>query len=538
MRRKSYISIIGLLITAVLLSGCSEEQTTTQPTEPNTILIDPVFQAFYNYLGGEALLGQPISGPIREGTATVQFVRSGKMVYDPTAPANSFFRMAPLAVEMGITEPPVSAPMHPEFRYDNGHIIYPDFVALYDQLGAEMVGRPVGEIRYNLIRRRYEQYFENLGFYRLEGTQEIQLLDYGIWACGDRCLPADGEPLNAAPISPGEIDILGKAAVDPLVAPFVDQFGTDFTGFALNEATTAGDGLREQILENVVVVADSRIVPAEVALRPLSEALHILPEPPRPYSGDPNMYFVPTQGANLGYEVPVQFWEYISINGGSRMFGSPISHYGLLSGSIYHQCFQNLCLVYDYGANEEARIRPEPLGYAYQYIYGGDRAQPTQAPVVIAPTASPTQIVLATEAPVLPTVVPLAPTEIPTLEKIPTPTVLQLPPDPSGAVREITIQVWERYKVVETQEAQEIGVWLMENGQPIRLAAVSLVVMMPNGIEETFTMPQTDEKGQAAMMLPSIEAANGTMVPYKACYQVLTDARVCVVDYFLIWNNP
>lgn len=541
---KRYIHIAGMLLLIILGSGCGSGDLATPSSDSNVLQIDPIFQTFYDYLGGEARFGPAISNSFHEGTATVQYLRTGKMIYDPTADASAKFQMAPLASQMGIVEPASPEPAHPELRYENGHVIYPDFVPLYDHLGAETVGKPVGEIHHNLIRNRYEQFFENLGFYRLEGSQEVRLLDYGVWACGKRCSVGGKGPLNAAPATEGEIDILGQEDVDPMVAPLMDQYGADFTGYPLSPAGTAADGRWEQILENVVVVGEGPILPGEVVLRPLSEALSILPQPARPYSGDPNMYFVPTQGADMGYEVPIQFWEYISQHGGSRMFGAPISHYGELNGAVYHQCFQNLCLSYDPSAIEGARIRPEPLGYAYQYLFGNRQSQPTAIPAVVEPTGvvilepTPTLAPAITESWVLPTAIPLVPTQTPIAELIPTSAPLNPPTGPASPMREITIQVWERYKVVETQEAQEIGVWLMENGQPISSVAVNLVVMMPDGVEQTFIMPLTDDKGQAAMMLPEIEAQNGTMIPYKACYQALADARVCIVDYFLIWNNP
>ena len=140
------------------------------------------------------------------------------------------------------------------------------------------------------------------------------------------------------------------------------------TGFALTEAFASPDGKWEQILENVVLVADSRINPQSVTLRPLSEKVHIRVEEPRSPRGDPEMYFYPVQD-NKGYEIPLYFWDYIQKHGGVQVIGLPVTHYALLLGQVYHQCFTNLCLTYDQSAIDQARVRPEPLGYAYRVLY-------------------------------------------------------------------------------------------------------------------------------------------------------------------------
>ncbi len=140
------------------------------------------------------------------------------------------------------------------------------------------------------------------------------------------------------------------------------------TGFALTKAYNCPDGKWEQILENVVLVADSRINPQSVTLRPLSDKVQIMVEEPRIPTGDPQMYFYPVQD-NKGYEIPLHFWDYIQKHGGVQVTGLPVTHYSLLLGQVYHQCFTNLCLTYDQSAIKQARVRPEPLGYAYRVLY-------------------------------------------------------------------------------------------------------------------------------------------------------------------------
>ena len=90
--------------------------------------------------------------------------------------------------------------------------------------------------------------FENLGFYRLEGTPDVHLLAYGAWACVGKCSPS-------RPTGNSAIDI--QSYIDPAFQNFVEKVGADFTGFALADAVQNNAGQWEQILENVVLIADS-----------------------------------------------------------------------------------------------------------------------------------------------------------------------------------------------------------------------------------------------------------------------------------------
>ncbi len=81
------------LISALLahnLPGVGVHQDACTPTRlleyPGQFQVDPVFRAFYNYHGGEERLGKAISPPRKEGSATIQFLESGKLVFDPNAP--------------------------------------------------------------------------------------------------------------------------------------------------------------------------------------------------------------------------------------------------------------------------------------------------------------------------------------------------------------------------------------------------------------------------------------------------------------------
>jgi hypothetical protein len=413
---------------------------------------------------------------------------------------------------------------------------------MYELLRADMVGKPLTEQKLNLIRKRHEQYFENLGFYRIEGTSEVHLLAYGTWVCRDKCS-------EGAPLAQSAIDI--QSYIDPVFQGFVTQYGADMTGFALTEAYASPDGKWEQILENVVLVADSRINPQSVILRPMSEKVHIMVEEPRSPGGDSQMYFYP-MGQNKGYEIPLYFWNYIQKHGGVQVIGLPVTHYALLLGQVYHQCFTNLCLTYDQSAVEPARVRPEPLGYAYRVLYykapqqtgssstGVPATEPGMEPYLAPVEASPKTP--GSETPVEP--MPQSfPTAVPTgVAQGATPWTTEIgpgqPPAVSDSQHEIDMQVWERYLVVGRQQGQEISIWVVENDRSMVGVQAEVTVKMPDGSEQEFPMPLTNASGQASLLLPAIEAPNGTIVPFKACILAVADTRFCIADFFVIWNTP
>jgi len=135
------------------------------------------------------------------------------------------------------------------------------------------------------------------------------------------------------------------------------------------------------------------------------------------------------------------------------------------------------------------------------------------------PTAAPTN-----PAPVVP---PLT-TEIGTGQ----------PPAVSKSLREIDMQVWQRYLVVEQKQGQEISIWVVDNDRSMIGLPAEVTVKMPNGSEQIFAIPPTNASGQASVLLPAIEAPNGTIIPFKVCIAAVAEARFCIADFFVIWNTP
>jgi hypothetical protein len=528
---------VALILITWLGWACAEVPSPNSGSEfGGQFQVDPIFRAFYNYHGGEDRLGNAISAQRKEGDATIQFLETCKLVFDPNAPANSRFRLAPLGVEMGVREPDAPQPSNPDLNYLNGHTISPEFYPLYKEMGAEIVGLPLTDEKFNMIRKRHEQYFENLGFYRIEGTSEVHLLAYGIWVCGEKC------STNTPPSQAG-IDILSY--IDPVFEAFINQNGIDLTGFALSAAYTSPDGKWEQIFENVVLAADSRINSQSVSLRPISEKVHITVEKPRSPINGSQMYFYPVQDGE-GYEIPLYFWDFIQKHGGVQVSGLPITHYVPLMDHVYHQCFTNLCLVYDKTRYESARVRPEPLGYPYRVLYR-KAPEPKNAPqnvssmtldLLPAEDSSNAQV---EEAPIKPT-----PISFPTAIAADLQQSAASPTTETGAGEmhvvsdsqgEIDMQVWERYLVVGQQQGQEISIWVVEDDRSMVGVNADVTVRMPDGSKQKYAMPSTNVSGHASIMLPSIEAPNGTIVPFKVCIAATAGTRFCIADFFVIWET-
>jgi len=490
---------IALVLIASILTGCGAFPNSETPTlTSNGYELDPVFWPMYKYWGGVDRFGQPISPVKIDGEVKTQFVEGCEMVFDNTKPKSEKYSFSPLGTKMVLEEQAVRRPKNPDIPFVDGHTTLPEFYALYEKLGPSLVGRPLTEPRHNLIRSRTEQFFENLGFYKIDGTDEVHLLAYGAWGC-------QGDCLSKKKGDPAIIDI--QSYIDPIFRSFVDEVGADFTGFALTDLYLTQEGVWEQILENVVLQTDSRENPTHIGLRPIVRELSIQGDDPRPSEHLQGAFFYVTRGEDKGYDILFPYWNYLSAKGKDRieLTGVPISHDSKFMGQTYHQCFENVCLQYDPTAAEAARVRPEPLGYGYKTAFYPARAvqiaKPTNTNPLFSVTATPPQ-----EKP-------------------------RQPPK-----RAVSLRVWESYQTLEKKQNQQIQVWVLDNNQPVVNGIVRLTVSLPNSGDSEFEMPPTDTNGQSSLTLPKIKAANGVIIPYSACYVLNDELDVCVKDSFVIWD--
>lgn len=157
MRRKSIL--FSLIVIAALFSGCNVETTSNAASPIYQDGVDLRFREFYDWLGGEKVLGPVISGKFNDEERDYQYTVAALLVYVPDNEDSQRFQLAPLGFEMGIAEPP----MDPDTP--GGHEIYPSFINLYNQMGGlRYVGYPISDARYNADKGRIEQFFENVGF--------------------------------------------------------------------------------------------------------------------------------------------------------------------------------------------------------------------------------------------------------------------------------------------------------------------------------------------------------------------------------------
>jgi len=489
------------------------------PILPDAYEIDPAFREFYEHLGGVQVLGPAISPLFVHEEINYQYTVSALMVLDPNAPPDQRFYLAALGLELGIAEPAVDAPQHSKY-YLNGHSIADPFIPMFEKIGGERyTGLPITEMRYNPEKKRYEQYFENVGMFLLEGDdpENVGLQAYGAWKCNASC--------RQPQIGASTVDLIHR--VDEVFIAKVEQLGIDFTGSAISGAYQTAEGDIEQVFTNVVLVA-KRGSSSQVFLRGITQRIGMHPDPFSAASEDPQMYFYPMDaGGSQGYNVPLRFMDYLTSHGGREVSGPPIGELESAGEAVLQQCFLNLCLEETRNAHGESIIRPMQLGYTYKLWSqqsGAPGMPPKQTPL---PTFEPARKS------------PPARDDLPLKAAIPT----SNPSDPAAGFLEppspeLSIQVWESFPWVSSKQSMEIGVSVFENDQPLPGTEPELVVFLPDGTRSAYHMPPTDNEGQTRKFVEPVEAADGTLILYQACISNSTGGKFCVKDSFLIWQNP
>lgn len=488
--QKTTKGIINLFPFFILLSslivGCNVLESGTGPTAPaGEMMIDPVFSGLLQPYKTE--LGQVIAPARQQGNKITQFTVNGQLVYDPDAPALDRFRWAPLGRSIIIPEPAAPPPQDPSLLYVGGHIIHPYFTPWYEKHKEQPLdfGLPLTEPRENDDTMRIEQYFENVGMFYDKKTGKVGFLAYGLYACD----------LNCRSDAPFENNRIGFYPSHVAFVPFIEKYGADFTGNAIFPAFTNQAGELVQIFEYVVLTVDPSQPANPVIPLPIATLVPYLSDPPAPFSGNLERVFVPVKGADLGYEVPRYFWEYLERHGGLAISGMPISHYHHPANQQPTQCFANLCLQYEAGAVESRRVHLFGLGYAYRAL--------NEHSIVEAPQAQPA---------VTPSITPK---------------------------RKWSIRVWEASQSLHIELQQEIFTLVLLNSAPFAGAQPLLILTYPNGQQVEFSMSLTDMNGQSMIRLPQLQANNGDIFHYEVCAVIVdSDDYICDLDSFMIWNNP
>lgn len=523
-RPRSLMMVLLITALALLMTACEESGDLSYALLPEQNAVDPVFRDFYELLGGQDVLGPAISPLFTFNNVKYQYTMAALMVNDAYRSDGKRFYLAALGLDLGIMEPPVQQPEGENARYINGHVIYPDFVRIYESLnGIRNVGKPISEVHYNAAKRRYEQHFENLGFFRMEDSlpEEVYLLAYGAWKCDASCR---GPQL-------GSSEVVLPYRVAPIFSDTVVRLGPEFTGFAISEAYQTPDGFTEQVFENLVMASDP-LQPGRIYLRAITTRLGYHPEALRPARSEDGYTFFAIQD-NLGYNIPQHIWEYLAKRGGVEISGLPISELSQVKDNINRQCFINLCVDEEKSPEGTIKIRVAALGYSYRLLPVLELRETQELPEYSPPTQVQDQPeVEAAQQP--PATAESAPAQEPATVPEPAPAQETLNNPQLG---EMSVQVWESLPMVGPNQSQEIGVSVYEDGMPASNMEPDLVITLPEG-SRTYYMFPTGADGQSRQILEPISAPNGTLIPYEVCIYTKTRDRFCVRDSFLIWQNP
>ncbi len=90
--------------------------------------------------------------------------------------------------------------------------------------------------------------------------------------------------------------------------------------------------------------------------------------------------------------------------------------------------------------------------------------------------------------------------------------------------------------MISSEQDQEIWAVLLSEGAPVPNVELDLTLTLPDGSEQNYRMPATDEDGESRQTIPPIEAENGMLIPYQVCVTIENGQSICVVDSYLIWS--
>jgi len=471
-----------IFLSISLISACSRKNSLVNNNSipeyinPPKIELDPVFRSFYNYYGGNEILGPAIASAKNIGNLEYQFVESGCITFDPNNPASGRFKFLPLENYLLNAEQGFEKLVLFDV-YQTDYTVHPEFVSLYSRLGGEeVVGRAITEMRYNPYRERYEQYFMNLGFYRqiTDNPGTVNLLSYGVWSCGFNCL--------SQPTGSSTVDI-NPYIFDPF-KEFVRKFGSEIIGFPISKPYIAPDGNIEQIFERVVLFIDQS-ANNEISLRDVPVTLGMTDNvKPVDISLSPTTQLDAIEG-NLS-EIP-DINQFIIQNGGYLISGEAISKPMIDNKGIFSQCFENYCLYSNQEVYEQDDLRVEMLGYPYRDIY-------------YQRTYNEVHEVLDNY--------------------------------------DYSLKSWVHNPSIRNEENQEFWVSVLSNGKPYSDIQPRLTLILSDGSSSTFTFPLTGSDGRSQLIVDSINSAHGSIIPYQVCIDLNSSNTICVYDDFLIWNDP
>jgi len=468
-----------------LLSACTGSLAPARtPTTEGAHTVDPKVRELYDLLGGAEVLGPAISAlqGIPTSSKECQYFEAALLCFDANAPAAERNTLYPLGKLMNQIDPAgVVAPGSSQFVVD-GYEVFAEFVPLYRKLyEARYVGKPLTNPRYNHIYKRYEQYFENVGFYRRyeDPPGMVHLLAYGATSCDVNCRYRPQDISGAVDRSQNNEQLFFLA---------INRWGGERdVGQPLSGVFTATDGNQEQIYQTIALYAPAGQID-QARLRPLGILLKMPTTPPEAPKNDTRVVFYPVKDG-LGYHVPVEFDQFIATHGGREISGAPIS--GLLLNReerAWRQCFENYCLDYPQDS-PNASVRMAPLGLLYAMSDAVDSKVLTSF-IYSKKTVSCS---LTTER---------------------------------AQVRN------------DEQQIVQVMVTNQKDGQPLSGFGGTVTVNLPAGTR-TYLLPPTDAQGKSQVTVDAATGAqNSQLIAYEACLNTPSQEKLCYQNAYMIWNVP
>ncbi|BAJ64835.1 hypothetical protein [Anaerolinea thermophila] len=469
------------LIFPMLACSLPTSQQGTLLSSQTDIPLDPVFVEFYQNLGGRAVLGRVLSAPFDDGQKRYQYVEAGLVAYDPTQmEPGKRIRFEPLGLELQVHDDTDIPVIHDE-THDllvEGYWVYSEFVETYKRLSL-FAGSPLTHVRFNHQYARYEQFFENLGFYRelKDAPGTVRLLPYGAYLCGVGCSQRSQEYWN----------IVQNGLIMQPFERFVNAQKWEALGKPLAAPTITPEGMLEQVYENAILYAPVDR-PADIAMRPLTLWLgKVSPQTPYPYREQAGTVFYPVED-HLGFLVPQEVDALIVRLGGVRNSGKPLGDAQQVSGEgVYRQCFENYCVDYQPTAPAGQRVRLVPQGVEYAQRLADQL----------------------------------------TLPRAFTPETVNL-------------LVSEAYPQVSDSDHQvlQMNVFYRQSGEPMYLVSGTATVTLP-GRTLTLSLPPTNRNGASSVTLPPLKGvSNLSVIEYQICLELPSPAPICQSDTFVVFNAP
>jgi len=452
------------------------------PTPTGSFAVDPLFRDFYQSLGGLAVLGQPLAPRFEQNAQSCQYTQAVLMCFDPAESDPAWqYRLEPLGTRLGVRDSaPFASPQMGSRDLGGGYVLYDEFAALYESLrGGLYAGRPLTQLRVNQENQRYEQFFENLGFYRRfdDPPGSARLIPYGAYLCGPDC-------------SRDLAEYWGIVQANQIDQPFelsLRQRGWSDLGAPLAQPRLAEDGALEQVYDGAVLYAPHDQLD-QLRFRPLVRWLRMAQDNPLvPRSAHEKLVFYEVKDG-LGHNVPDFFDAFIASHGGRELAGQPLSEmFERKPGQLFRQCFESYCLDYHLTEAPEQRVRLAPLGLEYAH-----RSEPTQS-----------------------------------LRQ-------------AFSAETVLLQVEEASPLLGKGEAQRIRVHVRRQpgARPMYLVDASLTLVMPGKPAQLFNLRPTDQDGATELVLPPIEDLPAmSIIEYQVCLNLPSIQPICQTDSFLYSGN-